>query len=149
MEKQISLASRKIILYGTGKQIETTFDQLKKIKFTGDECADRMTIQKILDSHSNMAVVYYLGFKVYPAKNLLAELARMKKTNSIEKMSNAMYGFLSYFDDHHADKDALIRYYAGNYTYLVKGIHTNLRESIPNWYTDLIYIVQQHFGYYC
>lgn len=147
MYKQFHIDCIRISLSGTGKQIEETSHLLHMLDLTGNELEDRISIQKMLDSHSNMANVLYDGNTVYPSKSLLAELTRMKKTNSIQKMSNKMYEFLMNFDIAHCDKGGFIRYYDGDYTKLVSGIHRYLL-TVPARFTDVRYIVHQHFGYY-
>lgn len=147
MNKQVVLNGSKIGVSGTNKQIENTLEVLQGVKLTGYQGEDRLIIQKMLDSHSNMACVLYDGNIVYPAKNLLAELGRMKKNNSIEKMSNNMYQFLTHFDIAHYNKQGFIAFYDGSYTNLVNGISHDLK-AIPAWRTDLRHIVQTHFGYY-
>lgn len=129
----------KIHYYGKNKSSrEQTKQVVESLPLTGIEAKDRLMIQKALDSHKGMAAVSYDGNSVYPSQKLVKELMRMKKTGSIEKMSNDMYKFLSLnFDIAHYDKNGFIDYYDGSWTQFFGETLCYSMKRIPAWETDV------------
>lgn len=129
----------KIHYYGKNKSSrEQTKQVVESLPLTGIEPKDRLIIQKALDSHKGMAFVSYDGNSVYPSQKLVKELLRMKKTGSIEKMSNDMYKFLSLnFDIAHYDKGGFIGYYDGSWPEFFGETLRYSMKHIPAWETDV------------
>lgn len=129
----------KIHYYGKNKSSrEQTKQVVESLPLTGIEAKDRLMIQKALDSHKGMAAVSYDGNSVYPSQKLVKELMRMKKTGSIEKMSNDMYKFLSMnFDIAHYDKGGFIDYYDGSWPQFLGETLCYSMKRIPAWKTDV------------
>lgn len=129
----------KIHYYGKNKSSrEQTKQVVESLPLTGIEPKDRLIIQKALDSHKGMAFVSYDGNSVYPSQKLVKELLRMKKTESIEKMSNDMYKFLSLnFDIAHYDKSGFISYYDGSWPQFFEETLSYSMKRIPAWETDV------------
>lgn len=129
----------KIHYYGKNKSSrEQTKQVVESLPLTGIETKDRLIIQKALDSHKGMASVSYDGNSVYPSQKLVKELMRMKKTGSIEKMSNDMYKFLSMnFDIAHYDKGGFIDYYDGSWPQFFGETLCYSMKHIPAWKTDV------------
>lgn len=127
----------KITIHGSKKDIEHAKEVLDSLKLLGVEAKDRITIQNAIDDHNVKATILYDGNTVYGYKKLSAEISRMKKSDSIAKMSNAMYEFLHLnFDIAHYDKGGYIYYYRGSYTAMLNGTAYE-RNRIPNWETDV------------
>ncbi len=128
----------KIVIFGSKKNIEEAKNALDAVKhlLTGMEGADRLHIQEAIDGANIKAHILYDGNTVYGYKKLAAEIKRMKKSGSIEKMTNAMYEFLMNFDIAHYDKGGFIYYYNGSYQKLLEGIRWEV-DRIPAWQTDV------------
>lgn len=142
-ESAVSTVSEEILskirYYGKNKSSrEQTKQVIESLPLTGVEAKDRLIIQKALDSHKGMAAVSYDGNSVYPSQKLVKELLRMKKTGSIEKMSNDMYRFLSLnFDIAHYDKGGFIAYYDGSWPQFFGETLCYSMKRIPAWETDV------------
>lgn len=142
-ESAVSTVSEEILskirYYGKNKSSrEQTKQVIESLPLTGVEAKDRLIIQKALDSHKGMAAVSYDGNSVYPSQKLVKELMRMKKTGSIEKMSNDMYKFLSLnFDIAHYDKNGFIDYYDGSWPQFFGETLCYSMKRIPAWETDV------------
>lgn len=144
MRKELVIGGKRIVLNGTGKQIEGTEKRLMSLGITGMEDVDRVKIQQMLDNTTENAVVLYQGGTVYPCKRLVAELDRMKKSGSIVKMSNKMYDFLSLnFDIAHYNKQGYIATYNGEYGRMLQAIRPEMMR-VPRWKTDVRNIVCKH-----
>ncbi|MBR5357434.1 MAG: hypothetical protein IK121_11000 [Lachnospiraceae bacterium] len=132
----------RITYYGSAKQKERSEALVNSLNLTGNEGADRLIIQEALDNATGTGIILYDGNTVYPSKKLVKELNRMKKTGSIEKMSNEMYKFLSTnFDIAHYNKFGFIDYYDGNFESMRQAILVNPR--IPSWHTDITKILKE------
>lgn len=134
---------KKIRVCGKGAaKIKATEDVLFSLPLTGKEGSDRLLIQKALDEHSGMASVLYDGNTVYASKKLVKELKKMAQTGSLEKMTDAMYQFLSLnFDIAHYNKRGFIDYYDGLWgKFLMETLSYSIHR-IPGWETDVRKIV--------
>ncbi len=91
-----------------------------------------------------MAGILYDGNIVYPYEKLKKELIRMKKTNSIRKMSKLMYEFLSlHFDIAHYNREGFIDYYDGEYSSLYNETLSYARKRIPARFSDINKIAEE------
>lgn len=127
----------KIAIYGSKKDIEHAKSVLDNLTLCGAEAKDRLTIQNAIDEYNIKAAILYDGNTVWGYKKLVAEIKRMKKSGSIEKISNNMYEFLRLnFDIAHYDKQGYIYYYDGSYSNLLKGIKYEI-ERTPQWKSDV------------
>ena len=140
MRKEMKLENvKKLYLYGTGAQISKAEGVLTELKLVGSEPLDRLVIQQAIDDKSLAADILYDGNTVYGYKKLAQELKRMKKSGSIEKMTDKMYHFLSLnFDIAHFNKGGFIDYYDGRYRNMLRGL--SLRT--PSWRTDVAKIME-------
>lgn len=126
-----------IKIYGTEKNIKETIEILNKLALTDVEAKDRLLIQEAIDVYDVKADILYDGNTVYGYKKLVAEINRMKKSGSIEKMTDRMYKFMSLnFDIAHYDKGGYIYYYNGSYNRMLDETEYD-RSRIPGWQTDV------------
>lgn len=132
----------KITLYGKDKDIEHAAMILDSLPLTGIERHDRLLIQNAIDEHVIKADILYDGNTVYGYKKLAAEIKRMKKSGSIEKISDAMYKFLSMnFDIAYYDKNGYVAAYDGQYSLMLAGTSFG-RRTIPGWESDVARIAE-------
>ena len=137
MTKKIVIGEAKITLIGTKSQIEKTEKLLNVVHINGYEKSDRLNIQQALDCSSGNAVVLYEGNTVYPSKALVNEFKRMKKSGSIEKMSNKMYEFMNLnFDIAHYNKAGYINEYNGSFVEMYDATAASMRTT-PLWKSDV------------
>lgn len=141
MQKSIKINNSrnnpKIVLYGSSKQIEKTENLLCNLNLTGFKKEDRLKIQEVLDNSSGNATVLYEGNTVYPSKALVNEFKRMKKSGTIEKMSNKMYEFMSLnFDIAHYNKAGYIYEYNGSFAEMYAATAASMRTT-PLWESDV------------
>lgn len=136
--------SEKIKVYGSAALKEKTMRAVRDLPLTGIEPKDRLLIQNLLDQNSKMAGILYDGNIVYPYEKLKKELIRMKKTNSIRRMSKLMYEFLSlHFDIAHYSREGFIDYYDGEYSSLYNETLSYVRKRIPARFSDINKIAEE------
>lgn len=126
-----------------GKQ-QKTENLIKSLPLTGDEASDRLLIQKALDATTGPATVLYGGNTVYPSKQIISELLKMKRTGTIEKMTDGLYNFLSLnFDIAHYDKHGYIDYYDGEWNRLWDKCLADAINKVSRWRTDVDFILKE------
>lgn len=104
------------------------------LELNGREGEDRLVIQKAIDAGEIKATILYDGNTVVGYNKLAKELQRLRKTGSIEKMSNGLYNFLTTgYDIAHYDKQGFIAYYNGSFREMCRGLDVNS----PSWKTDV------------
>ena len=132
----------KIRYTGSTKEQTAMEGLVGTLVLTGNEGKDRRIIQEALDaSNVKKATILYDGNTIYPSKGLVAELKRMKKSNSIAKMSNSMYQFLMNFDIAHYNKYGFIDYYNESYSEMAREIFSHIQN--PSWRTDVDFILRE------
>lgn len=136
------LKKYKIRLYGSKSLIGKEEKIIANLPLTGHEAKDRIIISDAIDANKLKCSVLYDGNTVYGYEKLVKELKRMKKSNSIENMTDAMYKFLSLnFDIAHYDKNGYIATYNGKYTEMLIGTEHG-RNRIPGWESDVARIAE-------
>jgi len=138
MRKEVTLELKygkaKIAFFGSGTEVDKSLNELNNITLTGKEGDDRLVIQEAIDDGRIKADVMYDGNTVVGYNKLAKELMRFRKTGSIEKMTNAMYNFLTTgYDIAHYDKQGFIAYYNGSFREMCRGLDVNS----PSWKTDV------------
>ncbi len=136
------LKKYKIRLCGSKSLIKKEERIIANLPLTGREVEDRIIISDAIDANKLKCSVLYDGNTVYGYEKLVKELKRMKKSNSIENMTDAMYKFLSLnFDIAHYDKNGYIATYDGKYTEMLNGTKYG-RNHIPKWESDVARIAE-------
>lgn len=132
----------KLRYVGSAKEQKEMETLVSALALTGNEALDRRLIQQALDDAGiRKATILYDGNTIYPSKGLVAEFKRMRKSGSIEKMSNLMYQFLNLFDIAHYNKMGFIDYYDGSYRNMAVEILSSPMN--PRWRTDVDYILKE------
>ena len=137
--------NKKIALYGTTKAIaeaEAVLDRLDGMegevigRRMQNEGEIRLKIQNAIDSHNLKATILVDGNTVYPYIKIIREYEKLKKSGTLEKMSNEFYKFLHLnFDIAHYDKNGYIATYNNNFAELKREIIDS--ATTPGWHTDL------------
>lgn len=136
---------KRISFCGTKSAIHMAEEVINSLNLTGNEERDRLIIQKAIDDNNLKCNILYEGNTVYPFKKLLTELNKMRKTNSIEKISNDMYHFLMNFDIAHYDKHGYIVEYDGLYSEMMKVVGPSM-TNYPTRFSDVRKIINEHLS---
>lgn len=134
----------KISYYGKSKLArEKTRALIENLPLTGNEGQDRLLIQQAINSATGVSDVIYGGNTVYPSNKIVKELIKMKKTDSLEKMTDRMYKFLSLnFDIAHYNKQGFISNYDGSWSQFWCECMERSIRYIPKRYTDVVRILE-------
>lgn len=135
----------KIAIYGTAKEIteaEAVLDTLEGLEpvILGhrlqNESDIRLLIQDAIDGHNIKADILVDGNTVYPYAKTVKQYEQLKKSRTLEKMSDYFYKFLYLnFDIAHHDKNGYIWYYNNDFQRM-KAVVLD-KASTPGWHTDV------------
>lgn len=137
--------NRKIAIYGSKKEIEAAKEMLDSIPDLDTEMTGfrfvregklRLQIQDAMERMPVKADILVDGNTVYPYSPIIKEFRRLKKSGTLEKMTNRFYQFLHLnFDIAHYNKQGYINTYGNSFREMYKQVLANART--PGWHTDL------------
>ena len=108
-------------IHGKQAQVEKAREAIQSVDISKNKATVMSEIQNIIDDKKLKASIYYDGLRIYPFLSLKKEFEKMIKTDSIEKMTDAMYNLLYLsFDIAHYNKHGYIDYYGGKFSILWK-----------------------------
>lgn len=135
----------KIAIYGTAKVIQATEAILDKLEgLEGDivgyrlhnEGSIRQILQDAIDTYKIKASILVDGNTVYPYKSIVKEYDKLKKSGSLEKMTDAFYEFLHLnFDIAHYNKGGYIAQYSNSFSDMKNAVLD--QAYTPGWKTDV------------
>lgn len=144
--------NKKIVLYGTDKAIgkaEAVLDTLDGLdgldgEMSGyrlnNEGAIRLTIQDAIYTHNIKATILVDGNTVYPYKSIVKQYEQLRKSGTLEKMTDDFYKFLSLnFDIAHYSRSGYIAYYNNDFACMKESVLDG--ATTPNWHTDVARIL--------
>ena len=138
-----------VAIYGSTKNIEAAEAALSTIVLPGNEEHDREVLQSLIHAERLSANILYAGNSVWDANLLVKNMKTMVKHDSVKRMSNYMYKFLSlacgsiaHFDkagwiNTYPTVDDLRRFFKHN------EFGQPVSRHIPNWQWDAKNAVKQ------
>lgn len=137
--------NKKLAIYGTKKAIEEAKQMLDAIPDLDMEMSGyrfaregklRLQIQDAMERGTTKASILVDGNTVYPYGIILKEFRRLKKSGSLEKMTDRFYQFLHLnFDIAHYNKGGYIDTYNNDFHLMYDQVLA--RASTPAWHTDI------------
>lgn len=137
--------NKKLAIYGTKKAIEEAKQMLDAIPDLDMEMSGyrfaregklRLQIQDAMERGTTKANILVDGNTVYPYGIILKEFRRLKKSGSMEKMTDRFYQFLHLnFDIAHYNKGGYIDTYNNDFHLMYDQVLA--RASTPAWHTDI------------
>jgi len=93
---EVNANGKKIRLSGSNTIIEKEKSIIEKLELTGNECVDRLIIQKCIDDNKLKSSILYDGNTVYPFEKTVKAYRRLQKSGSLENLTKEMYHFFMY-----------------------------------------------------
>ena len=137
--------NKKIAIYGSAKIIadaEAILDKLDGLEGEmlgyrlNNEGEIRLIIQEAIDAYNIKATILVDGNTVYPYAKIIKQYENLKKSGTLEKMTDEFYKFLHLnFDIAHYDKNGYIYHYDNNFAVMKKAVLD--KAHTPSWHTDV------------
>ncbi len=93
---EVNANGKKIRLSGSNAIIEKEKTIIENLELTGNECVDRLIIQKCIDDNKLKSSILYDGNTVYPFEKIVKAYRRLQKSGSLENLTKEMYDFFMY-----------------------------------------------------
>ena len=93
---EVNVNGKKIRLSGSNAIIEKEKSIIENLELTGNECVDRLIIQKCIDDNKLKSSILYDGNTVYPFEKTVKAYRRLQKSGSLENLTKEMYHFFMY-----------------------------------------------------
>lgn len=93
---EVNANGKKIRLSGSNAIIEKEKTIIENLELTGNECVDRLIIQKCIDDNKLKSSILYDGNTVYPFEKIVKAYRRLQKSGSLENLTKEMYHFFMY-----------------------------------------------------
>lgn len=142
MRKELEF-KKKIVLFGTEKEIRDTEKVISNSELSGNESSDRLILQELIDSHNLKTDILYNGNTIVPYKKTLREFKKHNKNGTLDGLSNYFYKFLHITcgDIAHYNKNGYIDYYDNDFTVVKNEIINTARA--PYWKSDFIKVLEE------
>ena len=137
--------NKKIALYGNAKVIaeaEAILDKLDGLEGESvgfrlqNEGKIRLIIQDMIDIHNIKADILVDGNTVYPYQKIIRQYDQLKKSGTLDRMTDDFYKFLHLnFDIAYYDKYGYIAHYNNSFRAMKRAVLDN--ATTPGWYTDV------------
>ena len=92
----VNANGKKIRLSGSNAIIKKEKNIIENLELTGNECVDRLIIQKCIDDNKLKSSILYDGNTVYPFEKIVKAYRRLQKSGSLENLTKEMYHFFMY-----------------------------------------------------
>lgn len=148
--KELKIKNQKVKIYGNKQQVEMAYSSIETLSLTGNEGTDRLLLQEVMDFHKVKASISYNGNGIVSFDKIIRNYKQMKKTGTLEKMSDTFYRFLYLDCDSiaHYDKHGWIECYDNSFEKLQQFFRGNemgrdVISCMPHWKTDAIRIAKE------